>query len=49
VRHLGTVAVSGKLVWDGRNDSGRLVNSGVYFCRLSGSGQNASARVVVSR
>ncbi len=49
VRHLGAVAVSGTLVWDGRNDSGRPVNSGVYFCRLTGSGQTASGRIIVSR
>jgi len=49
VRHLGVVTGASVRVWDGRNDSGRPVNSGVYFCRLSGSGRSASARVVVSR
>jgi hypothetical protein len=49
VRHLGGVNGSGTLVWDGRNDAGVTVNSGVYFGRLTGSGQTVSARVVVSR
>ena len=37
------------VAWDGRNDSGAEVNSGIYFCRLYASGQTASARIVVSR
>jgi len=37
------------VVWDGRNDNGAEVNSGVYFCRLTGSGRTASGRIVVSR
>lgn len=49
VRHLGVVAGSCAKVWDGRNDSGAEVNSGVYFCRLTGSGQTASGRIVISR
>jgi hypothetical protein len=49
VRHLGAVTGSSVRVWDGRADSGTKVNSGVYFCRLTGSGQTASARIVVSR
>ena len=49
VRHLGVVGDRSIRVWDGRNDSGAEVNSGVYFCRLSGSGQTASGRIVISR
>jgi hypothetical protein len=49
VRYLGVVAGSSAHAWDGRNDAGAEVNSGVYFCRLTGSGQTASARVVISR
>jgi hypothetical protein len=52
VRTLGTSSPSPgeySVVWDGRDDSGAEVNSGVYFCRLSGSGETAAARVVVSR
>jgi hypothetical protein len=49
VRHLGVVAGSSVRVWDGRADSGAEVNSGVYFGRLSGSDQAASARIVIIR
>jgi len=49
VRHLGVVTGSSVRVWDGRADSGAEVNSGVYFGRLSGSDQAASARIVISR
>ncbi len=28
------VAGSHEITWDGRNDSGQAVNSGIYFCRL---------------
>jgi len=47
----GSTATPGEhsIVWDGRDDSGAEVNCGVYFCRLSASGQTASARIVVSR
>ncbi len=49
VRHLGVSSGRSVQAWDGRNDSGADVNSGVYFCRLTGSGQTASARIVLSR
>ena len=49
VRHLGFVTGRNVQSWDGRNDNGAEVNSGVYFCRLTGSGQTASARIVLSR
>jgi hypothetical protein len=49
VRHLGVTSGRSVRSWDGRNDSGAEVNSGVYFCRLTGSGQTASARIVLSR
>lgn len=49
VRHLGVTSGRSEQAWDGRNDSGVGVNSGVYFCRLTGSGQTASARIVLSR
>lgn len=49
VRHFGTVSGRSVQAWDGRNDLGTKVNSGVYFCRLTGSGQTASARIVLSR
>ncbi len=49
VRQLGDVTGCGSQVWDGRNDAGAELNSGVYFCRLSGSRQTATARVVLGR
>jgi len=49
VRHLGVTSGRSEQTWDGRNDLGSEVNSGVYFCRLTGSGQTASARIVLSR
>lgn len=35
------------VVWDGRNNSGLLVGSGVYFCRMSASVQSESQRSFV--
>ncbi len=49
VRHLGVTSGRSEQAWDGRNDLGTRVNGGVYFCRLTGSGQTASARIVLSR
>jgi len=49
VRHLGVVSGRSVRAWDGRGDSGAEVNSGVYFCRLTGFGQTASGRIVLSR
>jgi len=49
VRRLGAVSGSSVRDWDGRDDTGAEVNSGIYFCRLSGCGQTASARIVLSR
>lgn len=49
VRHLGVLSGRSVQSWDGRNDSGVRLNNGVYFCRLTGSGQTASARIVLSR
>jgi serine protease AprX len=38
-----------KEAWDGRNESGRLVPSGVYFCRLEAGGLTRSRRIVFIR
>jgi hypothetical protein len=35
--------------WDGRDDSGRLVSSGVYFCRLRAGHQLATRKLTVVR
>jgi hypothetical protein len=34
------------IVWDGRNDAGRAVGSGIYFCRME-SGQYAASRKLI--
>jgi hypothetical protein len=49
VRHLGVLSGRSVQTWDGRSDSGAELSSGVYFCRLTGSGQTATSRIVVSR
>lgn len=36
-------------MWDGRNDGGEQVASGVYFCRLEAQGRSHMQRVVVLR
>ncbi|MBE9510808.1 MAG: T9SS type A sorting domain-containing protein, partial [Bacteroidetes bacterium] len=35
-----------KVVWDGTNETGSIVNSGVYFCRIS-DGQEQMTRKVI--
>lgn len=35
--------------WDGRDESGRTVSSGVYFCRLETDGQSRSAKIILLR
>jgi hypothetical protein len=37
------------LVWDGRAASGAQVGSGVYFCRLSCSGETRTRNLVLVR
>ncbi len=49
VRHLGVVRGDGEQAWDGSDDAGRRVSVGVYVLRLAGSGQAATARIVVGR
>ena len=38
-----------RLVWDGRDEDGRLVPAGIYFLRARGDGAEATQRVVVLR
>jgi flagellar hook assembly protein FlgD len=33
--------------WDGTNDAGREVTSGVYFCRLTLNGSSQTKKLVV--
>ena len=35
--------------WDGRDDQGQNVSSGIYFCKLQSSGFNATQRLTVIR
>jgi len=35
--------------WDGRDDAGREVGSGVYFCRVSAGGRAAATKIVLLR
>jgi flagellar hook assembly protein FlgD len=35
--------------WDGRDQDGRAVASGVYFCRLRGAGSEAVRKMVLVR
>jgi flagellar hook assembly protein FlgD len=39
-------AGSHSVVWDGRDDQGRMVAGGVYFSRLEGGGTSEAYRVV---
>jgi len=51
VRHLASdqlhIAGSYEITWDGRNDLGNLVNSGIYFCRLTTPSQNLSLKLTL--
>ncbi len=38
-----------RIVWRGHNDSGEPVSSGVYFCRLTAKGFNASKKLVLMK
>lgn len=51
VRALPAIEGAGihDLVWDGRSDDGRIVASGVYFLRVTSSGGEHAARIVVAR
>ena len=38
-----------QLVWDGRDDSGEILPSGVYFSRLEASGFEATKKLLLAR
>ncbi len=35
-----------ELIWDGRDEAGRPVSSGVYFARIGSGAQSATRRIV---
>jgi hypothetical protein len=35
--------------WDGRNDRGRAVGSGIYFCRFQGGGFADTKKLILLR
>ena len=49
VRRLEAGAGTAGVSWDGTDASGRSVETGLYFARLSGAGEQAMTRVVVTR
>lgn len=46
---LGDLAGVSEIEWDGRDGGGRVVSSGVYFCRISGDGWSEVRRLVFLR
>jgi hypothetical protein len=40
---------SKRVTWDGLNDQGRAVSSGIYFCRLEAGSSLASRKIVLLR
>jgi hypothetical protein len=40
---------SREIVWDGRSDAGRLVNSGIYYCRLEAGKGTETRKLVLMR
>lgn len=49
VRRLGAPDGGGRVEWDGRDDAGRDLPSGVYFIRVPGPERGGTARVVLAR
>jgi hypothetical protein len=47
--HTGPAPAGGRLVWDGADDRGRPLPSGVYLARVRGAGPPAVARLVLQR
>ena len=38
-----------EIAWDGRNDAGRSLAAGVYFCRLRAAGETFTSKIVLAR
>ncbi len=49
VRAMMLEGGSGRIQWDGRDQEGRLVPSGVYFCRVSAARATVTRKFVVAR
>lgn len=51
VRTIGEEIIAGRrtLVWDGRDDHGRDVPSGIYFARLTAEGVDLQTKLVLTR
>jgi hypothetical protein len=51
VRSVGVAAAAGtaEVVWDGRDDAGRALPSGIYFAELRHGGESFRSRVVLLR
>lgn len=43
------VPADGRVIWDGRDDSGRMVKPGVYLVRVEAGGRTGTVRVAVLR
>ncbi len=50
VRRFGSIrpGVDRELVWNGRDDAGRLLPAGVYFCRLAAGSETRTGRLVLA-
>ena len=38
-----------KLIWDGKNDTGKDVGAGIYFLRLSVGNQHSARKVILQK
>jgi len=43
------VPASGRVIWDGKDEEGRMVKPGLYFVQVEAGGRSATARVAVLR
>ena len=43
------VPANGRVIWDGRNELGRLVRPGIYLIHVEAGGRSATVRVAVLR
>jgi hypothetical protein len=49
VRALSRPQASQRVEWDGRDQEGRLLPSGVYFCRVAAAGATVTRKMVIAR